>query len=79
MALEHSFPFGAQLLVAERRLCVDSARGVLSDYEVEKLVHYFGSPPAEIENWFLFVTFNVCGKTWSNMVSKKIWKNLPTD
>ncbi len=47
MALEHPLPLGAQLLVAERCLCVDGARGVLSDYEVEKFLHYFGSSPAE--------------------------------
>ncbi len=50
VAFENSLPFGAQLLVAERRLCVDSARRVLSDYEVKKLLHNFGSPPVEKES-----------------------------
>jgi hypothetical protein len=59
VALEHSLPFGAQLLMAERCLCVNSARGVLSDYEVEKLIHYFCSPPAEREKKFMFGNFRV--------------------
>ncbi len=50
VTFENPLPFGAQLLVAERRLCVDGARRVFSDYEVEKLLHNFCSPPVEKES-----------------------------
>ena len=68
MAFENSLPFGAQLLVAERRLCVDGARRVLSDYEVEKLLHNFCSPPAEKESVLCLLHVSLLLVTWLRRV-----------